>query len=438
MRTSRVCMETVVKVVVVVVVVVVKVVVVVVVKVGRDEEGEGEDPGRAVRRSAKPADWRALLGSGNTDDHFRLGIKVTRGAIRLFSDLYQSDIIVASPLALATKLAVAAEPAVVLLAGTEDASSTASARAAAKQARSAGSAGDMVSDFLSSIEVLVIDRADVMTMQNWAHVEAVVEALNRTPREQHGTDIMRVREWALAGWARHYRQTVLLSSFISPAMSALMSGPLTANHSGRLRLKPVPRGVLGLVVPQVQQVYERFVADSPVAAVDARFKYFTNIVWPRVRDSASFGSGGLLLFVPSYFDFVRIRNFLRAEDNDMFETVCEYTAHPDVTAARSRFFTRRAKVLVYTERAHFYFRHRMRGVKDVLFYAPPEHPAFYPDLLNLLEDAGSSRQGPKAGGSHSSVTLLFCRWDVLALERLVGTKRAKRMLSADTNTFMFY
>ena len=42
-------------------------------------------------------------------------------------------------------------------------------------------------------------------------------ALNRLPRDAHGADLTRVREWALAGLYKHYRQTVLLSSFASGA-----------------------------------------------------------------------------------------------------------------------------------------------------------------------------------------------------------------------------
>ena len=76
--------------------------------------------------------------------------------------------------------------------------------------------------------------------------------------------------------------------------------------------------------------------------------------------------------------------------------------------------------------------------QDVMFYAPPEHAAFYPDLLNLIEDAG--RGADRSTGSlspHSSVGLLFCRWDMPALERIVGAARACKMVAAETSTFMF-
>jgi U3 small nucleolar RNA-associated protein 25 len=55
---------------------------------------------------------------------------------------------------------------------------------------------------------------------------------------------------------------------------------------------------------QVRQLFERFSCASAAAVADARFEAFKTQLWPRLAEGAG---GGLLLVVPSYFDFVRIR-----------------------------------------------------------------------------------------------------------------------------------
>jgi U3 small nucleolar RNA-associated protein 25 len=105
-----------------------------------------------------------------------------------------------------------------------------------------------------------------------------------------------------------YRQTVLLSSFASAEMNALL-GRCCRNHAGRVRLLPAHRGVLGEVVPQVRQVFERLPAAAAASGsgaatdADARFEHFKRVLWPRLRESGR--SGGHLVYIPSYFDYVR-------------------------------------------------------------------------------------------------------------------------------------
>jgi U3 small nucleolar RNA-associated protein 25 len=78
----------------------------------------------------------------------------------------------------------------------------------------------------------------------------VLEALNQLPKQQHGTDIMRVRLHLLASQGQLYRQTIMSSSFASPQLNAAFSS-LCSSHAGKFRLVAQPTGVLGQVVPQV-------------------------------------------------------------------------------------------------------------------------------------------------------------------------------------------
>ncbi|WMV36899.1 hypothetical protein MTR67_030284 [Solanum verrucosum] len=366
---------------------------------GVSEEKEDEDAAEISesKRSSKPSDFETLFG-GNNNDHFMIGIKFTRRSIRLYGDFYSSDMIVASPLGLITKIG------------------------------EAELYKDKNVDYLSSIEVLIVDHADVILMQNWSHVNTIVEQLNRIPSQQHGTDIMRIRQWYLDGQAPFYRQSIILSSHINPDINGLFNHHCL-NHEGKVKLASEYKGVLPKVVLQIRQIYERFDANTAEDADDARFDYFTKKVFPKIKDSTQ---GGIMLFISSYFEFIRVRNFLKSQEasfcllgefSQLFAFVSRYTEQSDISRARGWFFDGKKKIMLYTERAHFYHRYKIRGIQNLIIYSLPERKEFYPEVVNLLQG--------------SACTVLFSRFDQLRLERIVGTAASKRMVTSDKGVFVF-
>lgn len=354
----------------------------------KKEFGESDDEG-IPEHSTKPADFD-LLFAGDIDDHFVFGVKLTKKSIKLYSNFYSSDIIVASPLALKRKI-------------------------------DGGGHDKKDFDFLSSIEIVVVDHADVMSMQNWDHLEAVFEQLNQLPSKEHGTNVMRIRPWYLDQHAQYYRQTILLSSYLTPEINALFNG-LCLNYEGKIKMVTEYAGVLPKIQLEVRQVYERFDASSIAEADGARFDYFCNKVYPKIQD---LDEGGLLLFVSSYFEYIRISNFLKSKEAS-FCRIGEATSQQDISRARLWFFEGKKKILLYSERSHFYHRYKIRGTKHLLVYSLPGRKEFYPELVNMLGESENRK-----------CNVLFSRLDLLKLERIVGTSSARRLISSEKGMFVF-
>ena len=61
-------------------------------------------------------------------------------------------------------------------------------------------------------------------------------------------------------------------------------------------------------------------------------------------------------------------------------------------------------------------RYKLRGIRNVVFYAPPDHPQFFTEFLSypFLDD------GVEASDVTSKV--LYCRYDYMRLERIAGTE----------------
>lgn len=358
----------------------------------------------------KPEDFQDLF-SGNDDDMFRLGLKFTRKTIKYFSAFYNSDIILASPLGLMR--------AIEGTSGKDD-------------------KNKHDSDFLSSIEIVIIDHTNSLLMQNWQHVEYIFSQLNLLPKEPHGCDFSRVRSWYLDGRAKYLRQTIILSDYLSPEINSLVSKHLH-NVAGITKYKSIYPGAMLNLPPTlpngISQTFTRFVSPNPSADSDARFTQFSTTILPSLLQNHSHRYP-TLVYVPTYADFVRVRNHFSTSQTTAslsFGTISEYTSVRDVARARSHFLSGRHSVLLYTERAHHFRRYNIRGVKRVVFYGVPENPLFWPEIVGFL---GSNEVDEKIG--KGAVRAIFSKWDILKLERIVGTERVGRLISEKAgDTFEF-
>lgn len=78
-------------------------------------------------------------------------------------------------------------------------------------------------------------------------------------------------------------------------------------------------------------------------------------------------------------------------------------------------------------------RMQVRGVRHVIFYALPQYPQFYPEIANFTAEMKTVAQ---TQGS-PACTVLFTKYEQMALERIVGKKRCAHILASKKSTFMF-
>lgn len=345
-----------------------------------EDEYSSEDYSQASQR--KPSDYNQVF-EGNTDDSFRLGATLTKKTLKLYADFYASDIIICSALALRMKIT-----------------------------------GDKDFDFLSSIEIVIFDQIEVLFMQNWEHVIEIMTHLNLQPKQSHDVDFNRVKMSFIEGRGKFYRQTLMFGSVNFSEAFALLKH--CNNVEGQLI---VPGFVTEIdctirnVCSSCPQTFRRYDCSNIDSCADERFKFFTESVLPLIRSQSH-----VLIYISCYFDFVRIRNYFRKEDVD-FVGLCEYTKEGKIAEARAQIFHESRRIMLYTERFHFYRRFQIKGVRHVLFYQLPTIPTFYPQICNL---AMSTLQGRKFRGDDSSfsVSTIFCKYDGHRLAGVLGTDKA--------------
>ncbi|KAG7384687.1 hypothetical protein PHYPSEUDO_002380 [Phytophthora pseudosyringae] len=392
----------------------------------KDEDDEDDDPSNDDGKK----EWQRVFDEGNNDDCFQLGLSFSRKAVRFYSEYHHADIIIASPLGLRQQLGDEA-------AALDEAESTDDVK--------------LSSDFLSTIEVCIVDSASLMAMQNLDHLRTVLRATNLQPKEAPNADFSRVREWNLTFLASYFRQTVVFAHGVEPALNALVN-KTCRNVSGVV--KYVRRcdaadgsASISRVVPQVKQIFQRVDLDhsgrlTAADEMELRFAYFKKHVFEPLLDHPR---KHVLIFIPSYFDYVRVRNLFNDTMNKkLIRSVqcCEYTTSKQVSRARTTFFHGHCHVMLYTERFHFYHQYQIRGVHQLIWYGLPVMGDFYAEMMNMLpsSDTAAHNDAGFAESTDGKSSIALCtRLDLLRMQRIVGNKRAERMCQAKAAkpTFLF-
>ena len=346
----------------------------------------------------KPEDFEATF-KGNIDDNFRIGISITKKNVKLYTKFLSSDIVIASPVS----LRAAVEPA------------------------EKGDSNE--SDFLSSIEMVIVDQADVLFMQNWDHILYIFEHLNCQPKQSNDVDFSRVRMWSLNGWSKLYRQTLIFSEFdLQPLRS--LSTRHCSNYAGRVQVKETTsRCAWVQVAVRMRHEFCRFAVDSPVEVDDRRFEYFTSKILPLYTDAAMRQT---LIFVSSSLDFIRLRNeFTRREIE--FIQLSEYDNAKETQQARGAFVHGRTHLALMSERFHFFRRYnQIRGIRHMVFYDLPNRPHFYAEICNWIRDL----RRPLAEDS-ATCRVLYCKYDILRLRAVLGNERMQKLLLSEKDRCTF-
>ena len=132
----------------------------------------------------------------------------------------------------------------------------------------------------------------------------------------------------------------------------------------------------------LQVTLKRVAASSIEQVDDARFNLFTKLLWKGIyEDVATESAGYTVLLVPSYFDFVRLKSYMKRK-NAQVAMVSEYTDKKQAQRLRTMYEQKELPVLMITERALVFQKLRVRFCRNLVLYAVPESP----DIIEAIPE----------------------------------------------------
>ena len=372
-------------------------------------------------------DFVAPYGKGNLDDDFKFGVQLRNKSIKLFSNFYKSDIIIASPLGLKK-----------LLTNTQDQDNLDKIKS-------------FDYDFLSSIQICVVDDIQDILMQNVENLLHILDHLNLKPREmkEEMTNINRIYAYQTEAFNENFRsncsgkrQLIFTSSVITPLISTIFN-KFSASNMGKVLLKRSDKDrkinnnhhglVSKLQQPETTEnplifLFKKLPLTKEVSESDLRLK---NFVQKTLRDLKSMKSSQIIVYIPDTYDFIRLNKIMKKRfDNDPGDSYCTLTEEDSVTKRKESlrlFASGQAKICLITERFYYFYRKLPKNFSKVIFYGIPTFEQFFGDLCGS-EDGRSINGGSITVKEDSFVHVYFTSRELELLAGLTGKEMALNMI----------
>ena len=393
------------------------------------EEYEGQD--ERNEHSKNWEDWRRELFKGHYDDanydDFVIGISFNHGKMRIqFPKSSQAlclvDVIIASPLSL-SRIAAADRKTIRVrekFAPKQEDSEEPSITPTEDEPTDL----PPVMDFLSAIEILVVDRIDALAMQNWENCNDVVSAVNAKAVATITADINRIEEKFLSpDSAKLARQTILVAgSTLMDCYNSLLPRPDRTVYVGQ------SGGLSGLYLNRAlkQKIKQQFFIRVPITDVEQRqealLDHFKTHFWKDVGNEVR----QLVIVVAHTSDLAPLMEFL--DDEGIVDCCLAETTLSDIGGKRRKqikstlkaFREGNIRLIVVTERLLWYQRIRITGGRHVFYFGCPRTSSVYTDVLADVVDP-----------LRCTSTCIYTANERTELERIVGSRNIEKLVPHD-------
>ncbi|CRG94109.1 conserved protein, unknown function [Plasmodium gallinaceum] len=370
---------------------------------------------------------------GNNDDCFRCGIKLLENEkkIQLYSPFYDSDILICSPLGLdiIIKESKGEEETDIENESSDNyeldeniSEKNKNKKSQKPKKKNNNSKKKLYEyDFLSAIEILIIDQVDTILMQNFLILKNVLNFINKPLLRWGNANINRIPKYIINGFLKNYRQTIISSSFLDTNFISLIQSANNYRTYLKLFIKSGDDILMHIRDFNINQYFKKIECDNILKIEDNILDFFTT----NVIDILS-GIKQLIIFLPTYIEYIRMYEILKKNDIT-FKGVNEYTSEKKRIKILKLFKFRRINILLITGRLIFYERCTFKGANHIIFFSPPKFLFMYYELIKDLNK-----------NSNSSSLCYYTKYHTYELERIVGHKRALQLIKENNGKITLF